>query len=320
VLIVGVVAVVLILLGWRRALAHHGRDPAAAIADLSARRLAYTRPDWGRAMAAELSSLDGRSTRLRFALGCARAAWFPPLGDARPAPGTRIVVAAVAAAVICLGIVVQRRAEEATAVGGHGAVYGSVVAVLVLAIVGVHAWLADRRARETSARAAAARRAGITAGVFLGALALLCSLPLPGAVASSALGNVAPMLVFPLLLVGSLVTGVVAARASGDPATGHEAGVWAGRVAGSVMAIGLLATTLWATGWFVHDPATISAYRDALAATRAQSFRTVAGFVSSENVDTALIGSLVVFPLIGLVFGALGGLVGSPQTEHGHNA
>ena len=70
-LIIGVVAAALIALGWRRALAGHGGDPAAAIVDLSTRRLASTRPDWGRAMAAELSSLDGRSTRLRFALGCA---------------------------------------------------------------------------------------------------------------------------------------------------------------------------------------------------------------------------------------------------------
>ena len=309
-LIIGVVAAVLIALGWRRALADQGGDPAAAIVELSARRLASTRPEWGRAMAAELSSLDGRSTRLRFALGCARVAWFPPLTDARSARGERIVVAAVVAAVIVLGILVQQRAEAAGDGGGHGGVYRVVVAVLVLTIVGLHAWLVDRRARETSARAAAARRAGITTGVFLGALALLCSLPLLGTLSSSALGNAAAILAFPLMLVGCLVAGVAAARVSGDSASGREAGVWAGRVAGSTMAIGLLAATLWATGWFVHDPATISAYRDSLAATHAENFRTVAGFVSSENIDTALISALVLFPLIGLVFGALGGLVG----------
>ena len=318
-LIIGVVAVVLIAIGWRRALAGQGGDPAAAIVELSARRLASTRPDWGRAMSAELSSLDDRSARLRFALGCARAAWLPPLADARPALGSRIVEAAVAAAVIGLGVLVQRRADAATAVGRHGAAYGIVVAVLVLAIVGLHAWLVDRRTRETSARAGTARRAGITAGVFLGALALLTSMPLPGTLASSALGNVAAMLAFPLMLAGCLATGVFAARASGDPASGREAGVWAGRVAGSILAIGLLAATVWAIGWFVHDPATISAYRDTLAS-HAHSYRTVAGYVSSEHVDTALIGALVLFPLIGLVFGALGGLVGSTRTEDGVNA
>jgi uncharacterized membrane protein len=322
VLIIGVVAVVLLALGWRRALADQGGDPAAAIVELSARRLASTRPDWGRAMAAELSSLDDRSTRLRFALGCARVAWFPPLTDARSAPGARIVVVAVAAAVIGLGILVQRRADAATAVGGHGAVYGLIVAVLVLAVAGLHAWLVDRRARETSARASAARRAGITAGICLGALALLLTLPLPGTLSSTGVGNVAAMLAFPLMLVGCLVTGVVAARASGDSASGREAGVWAGRVAGSIMAVGLLATTLWAIGWFVHDPATLSAYRDTLPSAHFESyhthFRTLAGFVSSENLDTALISALVLFPLIGLVFGAFGGLVGSAHTEHDH--
>ena len=185
------------------------------------------------------------------------------------------------------------------------------------------AWLVDRRARETSPRAASARRAGITSGVLLGALALLLSLPLPGTWSSSALGNMAAMLAFPLLLVGCLVTGVVAARASGDAAGGREAGVWAGRVAGSILAIGLLAATLWATGWFVHDPATISAYRDTLASAHFESyhthFRTVAGFVSSENLDTALISSLLLFPLIGLVFGAFGGLVGAAHSEQVHD-
>ena len=99
-----------------------------------------------------------------------------------------------------------------------------------------------------------------------------------------------------------------------------------GRAASPVRSwrIGLLATTLWATGWFVHDPATISAYRDTLATVHFVSyqthFRTIAGFVSSENVDTALISSLVLFPLIGLVFGALGGAVGSAHPLHRHKA
>ncbi len=321
-LVIGVVALFLVALGWRRTVAGTS-DSAAAIVDLSARRLASTRPEWGRAMAAELSCLDGRSTRLRFALGCARAALLPPAAGANPAPGVRLVVAAAAVAIVGLGILVQRRAEAA-AIARHGGSYELAAVVLVLAAVGLHVWLVDRRARETSARATAARRSGVTVGVFLGATALLLSLPIPGASSSSWFGGVTAMLAFPLMLVGCLLTGVVAARASGDSASGHEAGVWAGRVAGSIMAIGLLATTLWATGWFVHDPATISAYRDTLATvhvgTYQSQFRTIAGFVSSENVDAALISSLVLFPLIGLVFGAVGGVVGSPRPVRGHDA
>lgn len=305
-LIIGVVAMVLLALGWRRALADHDGDVAAAMVALASRRLASTRPDWGRAMTAELSSLDAHSTRLRFALGCARAAWFPPLTNMKAAPGARVVVAAVALTLISLSIVAQRRAEASIAMGGHGAAYGFVVAGLVLAFVGVHAMLADRRLRGASPRAGTARRAGITAGVCLGLLTLLCSLPLSGT--ASALGSATAMLAFPVMLVGCLVTGLVAARASGDQASGREAGVWAGRVAGSILAIGLLAATLWATGWFIHDPATIGAYRVSLSEPHIASYLTVAGYVSSENVDTALISALVLFPLIGSVFGAAGGL------------
>jgi hypothetical protein len=42
-------------------------------------------------------------------------------------------------------------------------------------------------------------------------------------------------------------------------------------------------------------------------------YRSVAGFVLSENIDTAMIGSLVAFPFVGLVFGCLGGLLGAAR-------
>jgi hypothetical protein len=319
-IVIGLVGLFLVALGWRRTVAKTG-DLAAAIVDLSARRLASARPGWGRAMSAELSALDGRRTRLRFALGCARAASLPPLAGGGTARG-RFAIVAVVGAVIGLGIVVQRRAQASPAFGRHGASYEVVVTLLFLAAIGLHAWLVDRRARETSARAAAARRSGIRAGIFLGAIALLLSLPLPGVLSTSTVSNVAAILPFPLMLVGCVLTGVMAARASGDSASGHEAGVWAGRVAGSIMAVGLLAATLWASGWFVHDPATITAYRETFSPEHFASyhthFRTIAGFVSSENVDTALISLLLLFPLIGFVFGALGGHVGPPHPEHDH--
>jgi hypothetical protein len=318
VIVIGLVALVLVALSWRRTVVDED-DLAAAIVELSARRLASARPGWGRAMAAELSALDGRRTRLRFALGCARTALLPPLADGSTAPA-RVAIVAVVGAVIGLGIVVQRRAQAAPAFGRHGASYEIAVTSLYLALIALHAWLVDRRARETSARAAAARRSGITVGIVLGAIALLLSLPLPGVSSSSHLSTVAAILPFPLMLAGCVLTGVMAARASGDSASGHEAGVWAGRVAGSIMAIGLLAATLWASGWFVHAPATISEYRETFSPEHFASyhthFRTIAGFVSSENVDTALISVVLLFPLIGFVFGALGGHVGPPRPEH----
>jgi hypothetical protein len=321
VIVIGLVALFLVALGWRRTVAD-ADDLSAAIVDLSARRLASTRADWGRAMTAELSALDERDARFRFALGCARTALLPPLAEEGTA-SARFLVAGVAGTVIGLGILVQRRAQAAPALGRHAGSYEFAVTLLFLGFIGLHAWLVDRRARETSARAAAARRSGITAGIVLGALALLLSLPLPGVLSSSAVSSVAAILPFPLMLVGCVLTGVIAARASGDSASGHEAGVWAGRVAGSILAIGLLAATVWASGWFVHDPATISEYRETFSPEHFASyhthFRTIAGFVSSENVDTALISFLLLFPLIGFVFGALGGHVGPPHPERSHN-
>jgi hypothetical protein len=322
VIVIGLVVLFLVALGWRRTMADTD-DLAEAIVGLSARRLASTRPGWGQAMAAELSALDDRRTRWRFALGCARTALLPPLADGSTAPGARFLVVAVVGTVIGLGLLVQRQVQAAPAFGRHGASYEIAVTVLFLALIALHAWLVDRRARETSARAAAARRSGITAGIVLGALALLLSLPLPDALSSSRLSTVAAILPFPLLLVGCALTGVMATRVSGDSASGHEAGVWAGRVAGSIMAIGLLAATLWASGWFVHDPATISEYRETFSpehfANYHTHFRTIAGFVSSENVDTALISVLLLFPLIGFVFGALGGHIGPLDRQQSHD-
>ena len=314
VLAVGVVAAFLVARRGRLAVGVSG-DWSEAIVDLSARRLVSTRPDWGRAMVAELACLQGRATRLRFALGCVRAALVAPLADPRPARAARVVVAAAAVAVIGLGGWAQQRAAVAPAVGQHGVAYELAATALGLAAIGVHAWMVDRRARDASTGAASSRRPGVIIGVILGISALVVSLPLPGAVFSSSAAGVVADVGFPLVIGGCLLAGLVAARASGNRASGYQAGVWAARVAGSIMAIGLLAATLWATGWFVHDPATIRTYQDSLSAAHYTSyhthFRTIAGFVVSENIDTALIGSLVWFPIIGLVFGTLGGALGA---------
>ncbi len=308
-LLIGVVIVVLVVRVGRRLVRAPG-DLAEAVIDLSAARLTSTRPEWATAMSAELAYLEARPTRLRFALGCARAALVPPLAEA-PARGARLAVVAAAMAIVALGVLAQRRVEVATAVARHSAVHEFAAALLALTAVALHAWLVDRRAREASRRAAAARRSGVVAGVILGLLTLALLLPWPG-IRSSALGSgIVTLPLFPLVPVGCLLAGAAAARASGDGASGREAGVWAGRVAGAIMAIGLLATTLWASGWFVHDAATISAYRDVLGAGYGTRFLTISGYVVGENLDTALICSLLTFPLVGLVFGALGGVVGS---------
>ncbi len=66
------------------------------------------RPDWGRAMLAELTEIDDRRARRRFALGCARSLVF-----AAPSPGgTRIVtigaLVAGAASLVTVGAALMR--------------------------------------------------------------------------------------------------------------------------------------------------------------------------------------------------------------------
>ena len=116
------------------------------------------------------------------------------------------------------------------------------------------------------------------------------------------------------MAAGSVLAAVAATHANRD-ASGYQAGVWAGRVAGAVMAAGLLAATVWAPGWFTHDPTVIRSYHDTFTTAEYANyhthFDTISGYVVSEDLDSAIIGALILFPIIGFVFGALGGAIGA---------
>jgi hypothetical protein len=81
-------------------------------------------------------------------------------------------------------------------------------------------------------------------------------------------------------------------------------------VAGSVAPIGLLAATLWTTGWSLHDPAMISAFRYSLSPAGypgyGTHFRTIADYVVSDNTDGLGVAAVLWLPLMGLVLGAVG--------------
>jgi hypothetical protein len=65
----------------RRAAARNRRptlDASARLLAAAVRGLPEARRDWGAAMTAELAQLDDRASRRRFAIGCVRAAVFPP--------------------------------------------------------------------------------------------------------------------------------------------------------------------------------------------------------------------------------------------------
>ena len=90
---------------WRQAGAKlSGMDGPAWLLAAATATLPADRRDWGAAMAAELTQVQERSSRWRFAAGCARTASFPPGGN-RAAVGVTgaLAVAATAATALATG-------------------------------------------------------------------------------------------------------------------------------------------------------------------------------------------------------------------------
>jgi hypothetical protein len=90
---------------WRQAGAKlAAQDGPGWLLAAAAATLPADRRDWGAAMAAELTQMQDRPARWRFAAGCARAAVFPP-GGSRAAVGVAgaLAVAAIVAAALATG-------------------------------------------------------------------------------------------------------------------------------------------------------------------------------------------------------------------------
>ena len=76
-------------------------DPAGRLLAVAVAALPESRREWARAMTAELADVRGRSARWRFALSCARAAlWLPPAGGW---PVLALVAGTVVASVVAVG-------------------------------------------------------------------------------------------------------------------------------------------------------------------------------------------------------------------------
>jgi hypothetical protein len=89
---------------WRQAGAElSGMDGPARLLAAAAATLPNDRRDWGAAMAAELTQVQGRGARWRFAAGCVCTAVFPPRGShAAVDVGGALVVAAMAVTAMIL--------------------------------------------------------------------------------------------------------------------------------------------------------------------------------------------------------------------------
>jgi hypothetical protein len=76
-MVIAFAALAVIGLAWRFRRTGGGDTPAR-IAAVAANRLPAHRQDWGRAMAAKLTQVNGRAQRWRFATGLLRVVLFPP--------------------------------------------------------------------------------------------------------------------------------------------------------------------------------------------------------------------------------------------------
>src|SRR5262249_18113227 len=103
-----------------------------------------------------------------------------------------------------------------------------------------------------------------------------------------------------------------ATRVSGQTGAGFDAAFWAAMTSGVFFLVVLLVLTFAATAWFVHDPGTIAQYRESISPSHFHEYHThwstITGFVIGETNDTALIGGLILLPLMSIAAGAVGAL------------
>ena len=128
-----VVGVILWLSTRNRNGGTHNDAPAFVVAATTAQLPAGQR-DWGRAMAAELTEVQGRGRRWRFAAGVLRVVAFPPPRY----PGRVLVVAAVGLAVAVAATVLANR--EVPTIAVFAAVLGLLLAVAATVVAARSPW------------------------------------------------------------------------------------------------------------------------------------------------------------------------------------
>jgi len=278
-----------------------GSDVAFAIVSFASRALSGERGDWGEAMLAELDRVSGWWSRVRFALGCARAALLLPPRPGAAAQAVRIVVATTAVAIVGLLFYSRSRLLGASypGLGSQRGVLGIRVDLLFVGVAAASAVAALVRLRSTGRRARVSRLHGAVGGVVVGGVALAGSLP---GLAVPDVNGLQPNDWFLLAaLATTLAVGVAAARMSHDPSAGKEAGWWAGAIGGAILFIGLITLSYTNTTWFTHDPASVHAFHTY------GHYKTIAALVLGSNLDTAAMFGILILPLLGFALGALGG-------------
>jgi hypothetical protein len=196
-------------LAWRcrPVLGARGDGPAALLAAAVA-LIPPDRRDWGAAMTAELAGISGRSARWAFAVGCARAALFPPSARARPATGWMGGAVGLAGSVGCI---VSARYMVDTYPSSTDAVTPLSWALLVaVPVVGLLLAVAAPPALSSSA---GARHLGLWFGVATGVGLYLFTRA--GLLASGAATFLLPMQFVALAVLPSSVARVTRSRRAG---------------------------------------------------------------------------------------------------------
>jgi hypothetical protein len=130
------------------------------------------------------------------------------------------------------------------------------------------------------------------------------------------------VLVLPFVLITCAgVTWSLRRRGSSEQEA-RRSGNLIGQTAAAVAAVGLLIVTCFATRWLSTDPATLAAFRDSWSAAHYSSyhthFRSVSGYITSENLDTALIVALVLLPLVAAGGSSIGSRTARPTMRSLH--
>jgi hypothetical protein len=339
--LVGIVAGVVVLARRRaRSTQAPPSDGPARLAAAAGRLLPASRREWGQAMAAELSAIDGPARRWRFAAGVAAVALVPPghrvralsvavvtaaatvavawtadrtlpqlsvfasvlgalltvvlaaiaLRWRRPGPAAAITAAlVVAGSVATVASVVAVTRDHPSAVSDPSHVYGVVFAV-VLAIYVVLA-----------AASAGARRAALWWGLG-GAVAssLVWLSMLPSHATIEGLG----LYLWPVGGAGALVASVGAARTRRSVTAGARAALTAAIVSAPVFFALDLVRVLTLDQYVLTSPYDLAQYPHS-------GFPDVASFVLSDTIGGGIIGVLMMYPVLLVAVGLLGGVIGA---------
>jgi hypothetical protein len=205
------------------------------------RLLPADRAQWGTAMVAELSHLQGRSNRRRFVAGCLRAVLLAPRGQ--DAPSRALVGVVVSAAIGCVGLVAYGLVHYPGLRTGPGvwvataAFLAAIVAYLLTAVVVVG------RLTEPCRR--------VLPLALIGGPAVAVLWWLVGVAATSSwVSGVLPVVLIPL---ASLVLGGAAAWRGRSAAAGRQVALLAALLAGLLLFLGWVGAAVL-TGGQPYDP------------------------------------------------------------------